>query len=106
MPLVSLPRIAAFDPPKTKSSARRRARNFVFTYMEVLGTYYPILTVLTTVLIAVLIAILGHLRGLDVGYKYSYNWLISTMNLQVGLRLGGADGLGRPLGHFVLPYWV
>ena len=23
---------------------------------------------------------LGHLRGLYVGYKYSYIWLISTMN--------------------------
>ena len=30
---------------------------------------------------------LGHLTGLKVGDKYSYDWLISTMNLQVGLRV-------------------
>ena len=33
------------------------------------------------------VTILGHLRGLYVGDKYSYNWAISTMNLQVGLRM-------------------
>ena len=36
----------------------------------------------TTVLATVLITILGHLRGLQVGYKYSYDWLKSAMNLQ------------------------
>ena len=52
--------------------------------MEVHGTYSPIITVLTPVLIATL----GHLRG---AYKPAIstailNQLISTMNLQVGLR--------------------
>ena len=40
-------------------------------YLEVHGTYSPIITVLKAVL-----------KGL-VGYKYSYHWLTSTMNLQV-----------------------
>ena len=31
----------------------------------------------------ILISRLGHLRGSCVGYKYSSNWFISTMNLQV-----------------------
>ena len=48
-------------------------------HLEVHGTYQPFIVVLITVPIA-LIKIEGHL----VGYKYSDNWLISTMNLQVG----------------------
>ena len=35
-------------------------------------------------MMTVLKTILGHLRGLRVGYKYRSNWLLSTMNLQVG----------------------
>ena len=35
-----------------------------------------------TVLKTLLVTILGHLRGLSVGFKYCYDWLTSTMNLQ------------------------
>ena len=44
--------------------------------LEVHGTYSPSITVRRTVL-------------LTVGYKYGYNWLISSMNLQVGFRVWG-----------------
>ena len=40
-------------------------------------------------LINPIMTILGHLKGLEVGYKYSYGWVISTMSLQV---LGGSKG--------------
>ena len=36
---------------------------------------------------------LGHLRGLSVGYKYSDNWLASTMNRQVLLATTPEIGL-------------
>ena len=49
------------------------------------------------------LTILGHLRAFEVGDKYSYNWLVSTMNLHsgswspvwppLGLRLWGGLGL-------------
>ena len=48
-------------------------------YLEVHGKYEPSITALGTVLIT----ILGHLRGLEVGCKYSHTWLISNMNLKV-----------------------
>ena len=34
------------------------------------------------VLLIVLISVLGHLRGLQVGSKYRYNWSMSGMKLQ------------------------
>ena len=40
---------------------------------------------------------LGHLRGVEVGYKYSDNWLMSTMDLQAGLGVSVrlVQGFGR-----------
>ena len=48
----------------------------------ILEVHEPIIAVL----IAVLITTLGPLRGLQVVYRYSYNRLIRTMNLQVALN--------------------
>ena len=66
----------------------------------------------------VLITILGHLRGLYVAYKYSYHWLMSTMNLQVEsdekipdparLRCrwaGGEGALNQAHAHNACPAW-
>ena len=39
--------------------------------VSVLITYNPIAT------------LLGYLRGLEVGNSYTYNWVISTLNLRV-----------------------
>ena len=57
-------------------------------HLEVHGTYE-----LITVLLTLPITMIGHLRGFDVGCKYSYNWKISSMNLQAG---EGAWGSGSP----------
>ena len=46
-------------------------------------------------IVTVLITILGHLRGLYVGYKYSHNWLICTMNLQAGFGVYGSGCWAR-----------
>ena len=74
-------------------------------YLEVHGTYEPFITVL----IAVRITTLGHLGGLQVGYRYSYKWVIRTMNLQVervfpndslrvldSNRMSTASGMAKP----------
>ena len=34
------------------------------------------------------ITLLGSLRGVYVGYNYTYNGLLSTLNIQVGFTLG------------------
>ena len=39
-------------------------------YLKVQGTSYPIMTVLITQVTTAL----GHLRGLEVGYRYRYNY--------------------------------
>ena len=45
-------------------------------YLEVHGTSEPTIPVLITVIMT----ILGHLRGVEVGSKYSHNWLIVAPN--------------------------
>ena len=53
--------------------------------MKVHGTYSPIITVLITLLIIPLKGLIGVIPIISrvISYKPSYNWLVSTMNLQV-----------------------